>query len=191
MVQRDKTENSAVVIWWYFMERGRSLVWTSHIHITQWFEGDVIGENSLGWCVAPKSLKGWSTNTLKCPNVPRRCPSGLEKQNNERIQLLSPVLGQVIIFHFQLEQISQVCYGETSNMRTHDAAFMVLLVRAELHSHYLHVLCLPKGHFLGCLRTSILFYSMRHSRCWHMLPIEINGACHSWMCSLEINGQTN
>lgn len=38
-------------------------------------------------------------------------------------------------------------------MRSQDAAFMVLLVRAELHFHYLHVLCLLKGQLSRMLEN--------------------------------------
>lgn len=38
-------------------------------------------------------------------------------------------------------------------MRTHNAAFMVLLVRAELHFHYLHVLCPLKGQLSRMLEN--------------------------------------
>lgn len=58
-----------------------------------------------------------------------------------------------IIFHLQPEQILQGRHGETSNMGTHNATFMALLVRAKLYFHYRHVLYLSKGQLSRMLEN--------------------------------------
>lgn len=57
------------------------------------------------------------------------------------------------IFHLQPEQISQGRHRETSNTGAHNAAFMALLVRAELRFHYRHVLYLSKGQLSRMLEN--------------------------------------
>lgn len=90
--QKGKTENSTAT-WWCFLERGYVLAWTSQIHVTRSFVGNVIGENrlELALIVHTSAALIAQSRHLSC----RKCHSGLAKHKSEGTQLGPPELDQV------------------------------------------------------------------------------------------------
>lgn len=58
--QKGKTENSTAT-WWCFLERGYVLAWTSQIHVTRSFVGNVI-------CPAENVILAWQSTRVKEPS---------------------------------------------------------------------------------------------------------------------------
>lgn len=164
---------------------------TSHTHVMPSFESNVFCQNRPELAIQHKTeaLTAWSRCLLL-----QKCHSGLAKNKSEGTQLDSPALDQVSGQPFFTRSGSKPPRAVPGRHQTQGPTVQ-LLWHCLSEQSYTSItdtssIC-GKDKFPECLRTFILFYSIRHSSCWHMLPIEINGACHSWMCSLEINGQTN